>query len=107
MISFNDDAAIGVLAAARKLYHENERVIEGQSADRRVSEVLRDHQPGSSQWKRGGLDGEVASTCSWILIRVLKVQVERLLLVRMGRWHLLPDDFKFHIIPPDLALTLQ
>ncbi len=50
---------------------------------------------------------EVASLCQWRLLRVFKVQVERLLLVRMSCWYILPDDFKFHIIPPDFAFALQ
>jgi ribose transport system substrate-binding protein len=45
VVSFNDDAAIGALTAARKLHRENDVVIVGQGADRRVREELR--QPGS------------------------------------------------------------
>jgi ribose transport system substrate-binding protein len=45
VICFNDDAAIGVLAAARKMRREQDVVIVGQGADRRVREELR--RPGS------------------------------------------------------------
>jgi len=45
VISFNDDAAIGALMAARRLRREADVVIAGQGADRRVREELR--QPGS------------------------------------------------------------
>ncbi len=45
VICFNDDAAIGVLAAARKMHREQDMVIVGQGADRRVREELR--RPGS------------------------------------------------------------
>ncbi len=50
---------------------------------------------------------EVASLRRWSLLRVLKVQVKWLLLVRMSCWYILPDDFKFHIVPPDFAFALQ
>ncbi len=40
VICFNDDSAIGVLAAVRKLHRENDAVIVGQGADRRVREEL-------------------------------------------------------------------
>jgi len=45
VISFNDDAAIGALMAARQLRREADVAIVGQGADRRVREELR--QPGS------------------------------------------------------------
>jgi ribose transport system substrate-binding protein len=45
VISFNDDAAIGALNAARRVRREADVVIVGQGADRRVREALRD--PGS------------------------------------------------------------
>jgi ribose transport system substrate-binding protein len=45
VICFNDDAAIGVLAAARKMHREQDVVIVGQGADRRVREEL--CRPGS------------------------------------------------------------
>ncbi len=41
VISFNDDAAMGALTAARKLHRENDVVIVGQGADRRVREELK------------------------------------------------------------------
>ncbi len=41
VICFNDDAAIGALAAARKLHRENDVVSVGQGADRRVREELK------------------------------------------------------------------
>ena len=41
VICFNDDAAIGVLSAARQLRRERDVVIVGQGADRRVREELR------------------------------------------------------------------
>ena len=41
IICFNDDAAIGALRAARRLQREDEVVIVGQGADRRVREELR------------------------------------------------------------------
>lgn len=45
MICFNDDAAIGGLRAVRRLEREEEVVIVGQGADRRVREELR--RPGT------------------------------------------------------------
>ena len=45
ILSFNDDAAVGALQAARQLGREQDVVIVGQGADRRVREIL--HQPGS------------------------------------------------------------
>jgi ribose transport system substrate-binding protein len=45
VVSFNDDAAIGALAAAMKQKRENDIVIVGQGADRRVRSELR--RPGS------------------------------------------------------------
>jgi ribose transport system substrate-binding protein len=45
VLSFNDDAAIGALEAARHLDLENQIVIVGQGADRRVREEL--GKPGS------------------------------------------------------------
>ena len=42
VISFNDDAAIGALSAACRLHRQNDVVIVGQGADRRVRETLRD-----------------------------------------------------------------
>jgi ribose transport system substrate-binding protein len=41
VICFNDDAAIGALAAARRLQREEDVVIVGQGADRRVRDELR------------------------------------------------------------------
>jgi ribose transport system substrate-binding protein len=41
VLCFNDDAAIGALAAARKLHRENDVIIVGQGADRRVREELK------------------------------------------------------------------
>jgi ribose transport system substrate-binding protein len=41
IICFNDDAAIGALNAARRLNRENDVVIVGQGADRRLREELR------------------------------------------------------------------
>jgi ribose transport system substrate-binding protein len=41
VICFNDDAAIGALAAAAKLKREQDVVIVGQGADRRVRSELR------------------------------------------------------------------
>jgi ribose transport system substrate-binding protein len=40
-VCFNDDAAIGALAAARRLHRKEDVVIVGQGADRRVREELR------------------------------------------------------------------
>jgi ribose transport system substrate-binding protein len=45
VICFNDDAAVGALAAASKLNREHDVVIVGQGADRRVRNELR--RPGS------------------------------------------------------------
>lgn len=45
VVCFNDDAAIGALAAARRTNRLNDIVIVGQGADRRVREELR--KPGS------------------------------------------------------------
>ena len=45
VICFNDDAAIGALAAVRRLQREEDVVIVGQGADRRVRDELR--SPGS------------------------------------------------------------
>jgi ribose transport system substrate-binding protein len=45
VISFNDDAAMGALSAARHLGRESDVIIVGQGADRRLREALR--QPGS------------------------------------------------------------
>jgi ribose transport system substrate-binding protein len=45
VICFNDDAALGALAAARRLGREQDMVIVGQGADRRGREEIR--QPGS------------------------------------------------------------
>jgi ribose transport system substrate-binding protein len=42
VVSFNDDAAIGALAAARHLQRVEDVAIVGQGADRRVREELRD-----------------------------------------------------------------
>lgn len=44
LICFNDDAAIGALRAARRLGREEDVVIVGQGADRRVREELRRKQ---------------------------------------------------------------
>lgn len=44
VICFNDDAAMGALAAARKLKREQQIVIVGQGADRRVREEIRNPQ---------------------------------------------------------------
>ncbi len=44
VISFNDDTAIGALNAARSLHREDDVVIVGQGADRRVREELLDPQ---------------------------------------------------------------
>ncbi|CAG0927161.1 putative HTH-type transcriptional regulator YdjF [Thermoflexales bacterium] len=41
VMAFNDDAAMGALAAARKLQRENDLIIVGQGADRRVREELK------------------------------------------------------------------
>ncbi|HSD84466.1 MAG TPA: substrate-binding domain-containing protein, partial [Anaerolineae bacterium] len=41
VISFNDDSAMGALAAARQLQRENDVIIVGQGADRRVREELK------------------------------------------------------------------
>jgi ribose transport system substrate-binding protein len=41
VVCFNDDAAIGALAAARRLHRKEDVVIVGQGADRRVREELR------------------------------------------------------------------
>jgi ribose transport system substrate-binding protein len=41
VICFNDDAAIGALAAARRLHREADVLIVGQGADRRVREELK------------------------------------------------------------------
>ncbi len=41
VLCFNDDAAMGALAAARKLHRENDVMIVGQGADRRVREELK------------------------------------------------------------------
>jgi ribose transport system substrate-binding protein len=41
VLCFNDDAAIGALTAARKLHRENDVIIVGQGADRRVREELK------------------------------------------------------------------
>jgi len=41
VLCFNDDAAMGALAAARKLHRENDVIIVGQGADRRVREELK------------------------------------------------------------------
>ncbi len=44
VICFNDDAAIGVISAARKVHRQDEVLIAGQGADRRVrDELRRDH----------------------------------------------------------------
>ncbi len=45
MISFNDDAAIGAISAAREAGREADVVIVGQGADRIVRKEIR--QPGS------------------------------------------------------------
>ena len=45
VICFNDDAAIGALRAARRLGREEDVVIVGQGADRRVREALREENP--------------------------------------------------------------
>lgn len=45
VICFNDDAASGALTAARKLHRENDIIVVGQGADRRVREELK--KPGS------------------------------------------------------------
>jgi ribose transport system substrate-binding protein len=45
VVSFNDDAAIGALAAARRLNREADITIVGQGADRRVRAEIR--QPGT------------------------------------------------------------
>ena len=45
VLGFNDDTAMGALTAARKLHRENDVVIVGQGADRRVREELK--KPGS------------------------------------------------------------
>ncbi|MFW6097289.1 MAG: substrate-binding domain-containing protein [Chloroflexota bacterium] len=45
VICFNDDAAMGALRAARRLGREEDVVIVGQGADRRVREVLREDNP--------------------------------------------------------------
>jgi ribose transport system substrate-binding protein len=45
ILSFNDDAAVGALEAARLLGREQDVVIVGQGADRRMREILR--RPGS------------------------------------------------------------
>jgi ribose transport system substrate-binding protein len=45
VVSFNDDAAIGALNAARRAGREQNIVIVGQGADRRVRQELR--KPGS------------------------------------------------------------
>jgi ribose transport system substrate-binding protein len=44
ILSFNDDAAVGALEAARQLGREQDVVVVGMGADRRVREIL--HQPG-------------------------------------------------------------
>jgi ribose transport system substrate-binding protein len=41
VVCFNDDAALGALLAARKLHREQDVVIVGQGADRRVREEMR------------------------------------------------------------------
>ncbi len=41
VLCFNDDAAIGAQTAARKLHRENDVIIVGQGADRRVREELK------------------------------------------------------------------
>ncbi len=41
VLCFNDDSAMGALAAARKLHRENDVIIVGQGADRRVREELK------------------------------------------------------------------
>jgi ribose transport system substrate-binding protein len=41
VICFNDDAAVGALTAARRLHREQDVVIVGQGADRRVREEIR------------------------------------------------------------------
>jgi ribose transport system substrate-binding protein len=45
IVSFNDDAALGALAAARRLGREQDVVIVGQGGDRRVREEM--EKPGS------------------------------------------------------------
>jgi ribose transport system substrate-binding protein len=40
IVCFNDDAALGALLAARKLHREQDVVIVGQGADRRVREEM-------------------------------------------------------------------
>jgi ribose transport system substrate-binding protein len=44
VLCFNDDSAMGALAAARKLHRENDVIIVGQGADRRVREELKNPQ---------------------------------------------------------------
>jgi ribose transport system substrate-binding protein len=44
VLCFNDDAAMGALAAARQLHRENDVLIVGQGADRRVREELKNPQ---------------------------------------------------------------
>jgi ribose transport system substrate-binding protein len=45
VLCFNDDSAMGALAAARKLHRESDVIIVGQGADRRLREELK--KPGS------------------------------------------------------------